>query len=119
MKCQALERGFKMKKTDVKFYEEEASRICVEWNSEDCNYTYCEALTMIFNNVRVSERLISVTNDSRFCIYVSCLKEHEADVREWLSQFGAVQESVSILVLIPTGFSYDYNKYEDCIFLSK
>lgn len=107
-----------MKRRRIEAIEEEGYSINVKWEAES-GYTYPEALTIIFNNVRNDNRLLSVSNNSLSNIYVSCLKEDVEAVKKWLSIFGSIQSVDKVLILTAVNVDYDLDVYDEVILLTE
>jgi len=89
------------------------SRITLRWSATNGIYDYANTLLVLFNWTRTNYRLLKLSNNSEFDIYIDCLKEHEAEVVEWLKQFGEIIGVESILIVTIYNIDYDYYKYAD------
>lgn len=101
----------------MKTFKEEACRVKLEV-VPNALYSYTDALTIIFNNVRNDGRLLHVSNDSGNNIYVDCPCDCVDEVKSWLDIFGNIIEVTKVLV-VKIDLDYDYEKYDDVIFISE
>lgn len=77
---------------------------------------YAFALLSIFNNVRVSKKLISVENNNGNDIIVNCAENELDYVKGWLEQFGMIKCVEKVLFYqMQEPDDYDIDKYFNCI----
>ena len=86
----------------IRFIEESISCVTVEISEN-----YASSFLHIYNNVKDDEDLYYVCNDYANGVYVYCSNDVVDAVKEYLSQFGKVSDTVlPYLMLVPEGSVY-------------
>ena len=99
-----------IRETNLSVWREAAKEVVVEVKGLD---DYKDAWLTICNNVRVDRRLITVENDSKNNIYVTCVSGEEEATMEWLSQFGEIKSCRDVIVYNVEEPDYDMDRFDD------
>ena len=78
--------------------------------------TYAINFLHIFNNVKTQKGLIRIANDYGSGVQVVCTEEMLEPTKEYLSQFGEIQDVAKVLCMsLEEDPDYDWNTYEDLV----